>query len=76
MSILLSGLAEFVQQPLLFVLLILGIFFGMVFGAIPGLTAALAVSLILPFTFAMSSTQGITTLIAIYVMSTEQKKAT
>ena len=67
MSILLSGLAEFVQQPLLFVLLILGIFFGMVFGAIPGLTAALAVSLILPFTFAMSSTQGITTLIAIYV---------
>ncbi len=48
MSILLSGLIEFVQQPLLFVLLILGIFFGMVFGAIPGLTAALAVSLILP----------------------------
>lgn len=67
MSTLVSGLLEFFQQPLLFVLLILGIFFGMVFGAIPGLTAALAVSLILPFTFAMSSTQGITTLIAIYV---------
>lgn len=52
---------------MLFVLLLVGIFFGMVLGAIPGLTAALAVSLVLPFTFAMSANQGLAILIATYV---------
>ncbi len=67
MSVLLTGIQSFVQEPLLFALLIAGVFFGMVFGAIPGLTAALGVSLILPFTFAMTAHEGITTLIGIYV---------
>lgn len=67
MNSLLLGFSAFFQEPMLFVLLTIGIFFGMVFGAIPGLTAALAVSLVLPFTFAMSATQGITTLIGVYV---------
>lgn len=49
------------------VLLIAGVFFGMVFGAIPGLTAALGVTLILPFTYNMAPGDGLTTLIAIYV---------
>ena len=67
MGTLLTGLEVFIQQPLLLILLVAGVFFGMVFGAIPGLTAALGVSLILPFTFAMTASQGITTLIGIYV---------
>lgn len=49
------------------VLLVVGVFFGMVFGAIPGLTAALGVTLILPFTYSMAPGDGLTTLIAIYV---------
>lgn len=61
------GLQTFIDEPILFVLLTAGVFFGMVFGAIPGLTAALAVSLLLPFTFAMTAHQGITTLIGVYV---------
>ncbi len=67
MGTLFSGLANFIQEPMLFLLLAAGVFFGMVFGAIPGLTAALGVSLILPFTFAMHASEGITTLIGIYV---------
>lgn len=61
------GLSFMVQNPISFVYLILGVFMGMVFGAIPGLTAALAVSLVLPFTYAMVAQNGLTTLIAIYV---------
>lgn len=67
MSTLFMGLQTFIDEPILFVLLTAGVFFGMVFGAIPGLTAALAVSLLLPFTFAMTAHQGITTLIGVYV---------
>lgn len=67
MSTLLLGLQTFLAEPQLWLLLIVGIFFGMVLGAIPGLTAALAVSLILPFTFAMSANQGLSILIATYV---------
>lgn len=62
-----SGLEFMIHNPISFVYLIVGVFFGMVFGAIPGLTAALAVSLILPFTYAMVAQNGLTTLIAIYV---------
>lgn len=67
MNTMLIGFSTFFHEPVLFLLLIAGVFFGMVFGAIPGLTAALGVSLILPFTFAMTAHQGITTLIGIYV---------
>jgi putative tricarboxylic transport membrane protein len=42
---------------------------GIVFGAIPGLTGALAVTLLLPFTYAMTATTGITLLVAVYVGS-------
>lgn len=61
------GIVGFMSDFTLIPLLIIGVFFGMVFGAIPGLTAALAVTLILPFTFAMTAGQGLTVLIAIYV---------
>ena len=61
------GLEFMIQNPISFVYLTLGVFFGMVFGAIPGLTASLAVTLILPFTYAMVAQNGLTTLIGIYV---------
>lgn len=67
LSTLATGVGAFVQDPSLFLLLFAGVFFGMVFGAIPGLTAALGVTLILPFTYTMAPGAGLTTLIAIYV---------
>ena len=67
MTTLISGLMAFVENPIMLLLLVVGVFFGMVFGAIPGLTAALGVTLILPFTYSMAASDGLTTLIAIYV---------
>lgn len=62
-----SGAAAIFEDPLTILYFLIGVFGGIVFGAIPGLTGALGVSLMLPFTFAMSPTQGITLLIGIYV---------
>ncbi|MBQ6197345.1 MAG: tripartite tricarboxylate transporter permease [Lachnospiraceae bacterium] len=61
------GFGAFFTDPVLIILLIAGVFIGMVFGSIPGLTATLAVTLFLPFTFALKAGQGLTALIAIYV---------
>lgn len=65
----LAGAQQLIQNPTLWILIFAGCFFGIVFGAIPGLTGALAVTLLLPFTYSMSSTNGITLLIAVYVGS-------
>ena len=61
------GLNAIASQPTMLLLLVGGVFMGMVFGAIPGLTAALGITLILPFTYTMTAGAGLTTLIAIYV---------
>ena len=67
LSLVFSGAAAIFEDPLTILYFLIGVFGGIVFGAIPGLTGALGVSLMLPFTFAMSPTQGITVLIGIYV---------
>ena len=67
MSTILAGLQYFAENPLVLVLLFLGAFIGIVFSAITGLTAALAVSLALPFTYGMMPEQGILLLVALYV---------
>lgn len=61
------GFVELFSSPETFIYLIVGVLGGMIFGAIPGLTGALGVSLMLPFTFSMQPSQGLATLIAIYV---------
>ncbi len=48
-------------------LMMLGTFVGLLAGAIPGFTIAMAVVLVLPFTFAMSPVQGLATMISVYV---------
>jgi len=48
-------------------LMMLGTFVGLLAGAIPGFTIAMAVVLVLPFTFAMSPVQGLATMVAVYV---------
>ena len=61
------GFSAFLSDPLLLGILVFGVFFGMVMGAIPGLTATLAVTMVLPFTYVMSAYPGLTLLVAIYV---------
>ena len=61
------GVSFLIENPITFVYLSAGVFFGMVFGAIPVLSAALAVSLILPFTYTMAPGAGLATLVGIYV---------
>ncbi len=61
------GFQAMFNQPVIFLLLIFGTFFGMVMGAIPGLTATLAVTMALPFTYVLSAYSGLSLLVAIYV---------
>ena len=67
---LLIGAGEVFSRPDLWMLMVVGSLFGIVFGAIPGLTGALAVTILLPFTYSMGDVSGLTLLIAVYVGST------
>jgi len=50
-----------------FLLMLLGTFGGLIVGALPGLSAFTALAVMLPFTYGMSSVDGICFLIAVYV---------
>lgn len=64
-----NGFQQIIHDPMLWLLIFGGCFFGIVFGAIPGLTGALAVTLLLPFTYSMTDISGLTLLTAVYVGS-------
>lgn len=53
--------------PVNFLLILGGTILGIIFGAIPGLTGALAIVILLPFTYAMAAEPGIALLVSIYV---------
>ena len=55
------------MNPMSILLLIVGVAVGIVFGSIPGLSAAMAVALFLPVTFAMQSHEAFTLLVALYI---------
>ena len=55
------------MNPTSLLLLVAGVAVGIVFGSIPGLSAAMAVALFLPVTFAMSSGNAFTLLVALYI---------
>jgi putative tricarboxylic transport membrane protein len=46
-----------------------GIIFGMIAGALPGISSTMAVTLLLPFTFALPSSTGLLLLMSIYTAS-------
>ena len=48
-------------------LMMIGVVAGLMAGAIPGFTIAMAVVLVLPFTFTMPAVQGLATMIGVYV---------
>ncbi len=60
-----AGASVFELQTLF--LLALGVVAGLIAGAIPGFTIAMGVVLTLPFTFGMTSIQGLSTMLGVYV---------
>ena len=67
MEFIVAGIQGLLNERIIFLYLVGGIFIGIVMGAIPGLTSTLAVTLFLPFTYSMTHTAGISLLIALYV---------
>ena len=63
-----SGLAV-VFAPKMFVLIIFAVFLGTLFGALPGVSATMAVTLGIPFTYKMGAVDAIAFLVAIYCAS-------
>lgn len=57
------------MKPLSLFLLFIGVWGGMIFGAIPGLTAVMAITIALPFTFFLPPVESITLLVGIYIGS-------
>ncbi|WP_367565291.1 tripartite tricarboxylate transporter permease [Lacrimispora sp.] len=67
-DLLTSGLSV-VFAPQMFVLIILAVFLGTLFGALPGVSATMAVTLGIPFTYKMDAVNAIAFLVAIYCAS-------
>jgi putative tricarboxylic transport membrane protein len=56
-----------ILNPATIILIIGGVFGGLIIGALPGLSAFTALAIMLPFTFGMEATMGISFLMAVYV---------
>lgn len=63
-----SGMAV-VFAPKMFLLIIFAVFLGTLFGALPGVSATMAVTLGIPFTYKMDAVSAIAFLVAIYCAS-------
>ena len=68
MELLTSGLSV-VFQPTMFLLIIFAVFLGTLLGALPGVSATMAVTLGIPFTYKMDAVSAIAFLVAIYCAS-------
>ncbi|MDR2134151.1 MAG: tripartite tricarboxylate transporter permease [Treponema sp.] len=67
-DLLINGLA-IVLAPKMFILIIFAVFLGTIFGALPGVSATMAVTLGIPFTYKMEPVSAIAFLVAIYCAS-------
>ena len=56
-------------EPATFLMLFVGIILGTIFGALPGVSATMAVTLGIPFTYSMDPVRSIAFLVAIYCAS-------
>ncbi|MEA4934129.1 MAG: tripartite tricarboxylate transporter permease [Lawsonibacter sp.] len=68
LDLLTSGLSV-VFAPKMFLLIIFAVFLGTLFGALPGVSATMAVTLGIPFTYKMDAVNAIAFLVAIYCAS-------
>ena len=55
------------MNPMSIFIMVAGVAVGIIFGSIPGLSAAMAVALFLPVTFAMAPHEAFTLLVALYI---------
>jgi len=67
-DLLISGMSV-VFAPQMFILIIFAVFLGTIFGALPGVSATMAVTLGIPFTYKMDPVSAIAFLVAIYCAS-------
>ena len=67
-DLLASGISV-VFAPRMFLLIVLAVFLGTLFGALPGVSATMAVTLGIPFTYTMDPVSAIAFLVAIYCAS-------
>lgn len=58
-----------VFSPKMFILIVFAVFLGTLFGALPGVSATMAVTLGIPFTYKMDAVSAIAFLVAIYCAS-------
>jgi putative tricarboxylic transport membrane protein len=63
----LTAVATVIGDPISLLLIFVGTGIGIVFGAVPGLTATVAIAMMLPVTFNMTATLGISTLTSLYI---------
>ncbi|MDR1107681.1 MAG: tripartite tricarboxylate transporter permease, partial [Spirochaetaceae bacterium] len=68
LDLLLNGMA-IVFAPKMFILIVFAVFLGTIFGALPGVSATMAVTLGIPFTYKMDPVSAIAFLVAIYCAS-------
>ena len=68
LDLLTSGLSV-VFAPKMFILIIFAVFLGTLFGALPGVSATMAVTLGIPFTYKMDAVSAIAFLVAFYCAS-------
>ena len=57
----------FVIGPEYIAVALFGVVIGIIFGAIPGMTATLAVILLIPLSYGLEPTQGISMLVGVYI---------
>lgn len=65
-----SVITSVLGDPINILFIVLGVTGGLLVGSIPGLTATLAISLLLPFTFALDTEPALLMLLGIYVGGT------
>ena len=62
----LNVLMIFFTTPVVFFVMLAGVFGGLVVGALPGLTSTMAVALLVPITYGMTVELGLCMLVAVY----------
>jgi putative tricarboxylic transport membrane protein len=68
LDLLINGMA-IVLAPKMMILIVFAVFLGTIFGALPGVSATMAVTLGIPFTYKMDPVSAIAFLVAIYCAS-------
>src|SRR5664279_3103708 len=63
----LSGVLQFVLQPMSLFTMVVSVFFGLIVGMLPGLTATMAVALLTGLTYRLAPEMAILSLVAVYI---------